>query len=199
MTNHPDERTQAASLPVDDQRTQWLIRYQTWLRILAEMELGDRLQQKTAPSDVVQNTLMEAWRGWDGFRGDTEAERVAWLRGILANQLAQVLRRFRHTQQRDVRREQSLEQSLAESSARLGNLLAAPGPSPSGEVMLSEQRLQLLETLERLPPEYRQVIVLRNLQEFSFDEIAKRMGRRSGAVRMLWVRALAKLREQIEP
>jgi RNA polymerase sigma-70 factor (ECF subfamily) len=187
------------ALPRDDGRTEWLMGYQSWLRILAEMELGQRLRQKMAPSDVVQHTLLEAWRGWDGFRGTTEAERVAWLRGILANQLALVLRRYHHTQQRDVRREQSLDASLAQSSKRLQSLLADPGGTPSRELILNEQRRELLEVLDRLPPDYRQVIIDRNLHEMSFDEIAGRMQRHPGAVRMLWVRALAKLRSTMEP
>ena len=87
--------------------------------------------------------------------------------------------------------------SLAQSSQRLDQLLAVGGPSPSDAVVAGEQRLRLAEVLERLPEDYRQVILLRNLQDLPYEEIARRMDRGVGAVRMLWVRALARLRDEI--
>jgi RNA polymerase sigma-70 factor, ECF subfamily len=59
-----------------------------------------------------------------------------------------------------------------------------------------EQQVLLADALERLPADYREVIILRNLEDLSYDEIAQRMGRTPGAVRMLWVRALAQLRAE---
>jgi RNA polymerase sigma-70 factor (ECF subfamily) len=56
----------------------------------------------------------------------------------------------------------------------------------------------LADVLSRLPEPYRQVIVLRNLQGLPHEEIARRLGRSAGAVRMLWVRALAQLRQAME-
>jgi RNA polymerase sigma-70 factor (ECF subfamily) len=199
MEESPAPLTPAAPDDADDQRTGWLIRYEAWLRTLARLEIDTRFQGKFSASDAVQQTLLEAWRAWDNFRGHTEAERVAWLRGILAHQLAHLARHFAGVQKRDVAREQSLDQSLAQSSQRLDQLLAGRSPSLSAELVRAEQRLQLIEVLDRLPDDYRQVILLRNLQELPFDEIARQMQRRPGAVRMLWVRALARLRDEIEP
>ena len=192
----PSERpTRGAS---DDQRTEWLVRYEAWLKTLARLEIDTRFQGKFSASDAVQQTMLEAWRVWDNFRGHTEAERVAWLRGILAHQLAHLARQFAGVQKRDVAREQSLNESLARSSQRLDHLLEAQGPSPSDELAAGEQRLRLTEVLDRLPEDYRQVILLRNLRELSYDEIARQMDRRPGAVRMLWIRALARLRDEIQ-
>jgi RNA polymerase sigma-70 factor (ECF subfamily) len=182
----------------DDHRTQWLVRHEAWLRMLARLEIDSRFQGKFSASDAVQQTLLEAWRVWDNFRGGTESERVAWLRGILAHQLAHLARHFAGAQKRDVSREQSLNDSLARSSQRLDQFLQAPGPSPSDEMVKAEQRRHLVEVLDRLPEDYRQVILLRNLQELSYEEIAGRMDRSPGAVRMLWVRALARLRDEIQ-
>jgi RNA polymerase sigma-70 factor (ECF subfamily) len=174
-----------------------LLRYQGWLRILARLQLDRRFQGKFDASDVVQLTMLEACRALPQFRGTTEAELTAWLRQVLARVLAHEMRRYHGTQQRDVDREVSLEQALAESSQRLGDLLAAPGSSPSQQAARHEQEVLLAEVLARLPEDYRKVILLRNLEGLSHDQVAQRMGRNPGAVRMLWVRALARLREEL--
>jgi RNA polymerase sigma-70 factor (ECF subfamily) len=174
-----------------------LVRYQSWLRILARLQLDRRFQGKFDASDIVQLTMLEACRGFPQFHGTTEAELTAWLRQVLAHVLAHEMRRYQGTQQRDVGREVSLEQALAESSQRLGDMLAASGSSPSQQAVRHEQELLLAEVLGRLPEDYRDVIILRNLEGLSHEEVAQRMQRNPGAVRMLWVRALARLREEL--
>jgi RNA polymerase sigma-70 factor, ECF subfamily len=173
-------------------------RYRDWLRLVARGPLERRLQSKFDASDVVQQALLEACRGLAQFRGNTEAELLAWLRQVLAHALAHEVRRFHGTQARDLGRELSLEQELAESSQRLQDLLAASGPSPSQHAAQREESLALADVLARLPADYREVIVLRDLEGLSHDEVARRMGRGVGAVRMLWVRALARLRRELE-
>lgn len=189
----PDPELPAAG----DRRTQWLMRFRPWLEMLARTEIESRLQAKFSASDAVQQTLMEAWRCWDQFRGTAEAQRMAWLRKILAFQLAHLQRQYAGTEKRYVGRELSLERSLAQSSVRLEQLLAANVSSPSQQLEGCEQQLQLAEVLARLPEDYRQVIILRNLEDLPHEEVAQRMGRTPGAVRMLWVRALARLRDEL--
>jgi RNA polymerase sigma-70 factor, ECF subfamily len=192
IPNHSPPRS---PLPADDQRTGWLLRYEAWLRLLARTEIDSRFQGKFDASDAVQQTLLEAWKGWDNFRGSEEPQRLAWLRQILAHQLAHLARHYAGTQKRDVAREASLERSLCQSAQRLDAMLPAADPSPSQAAASNEQRLRLAQVLEQLPDDYRQVIVLRNLENLSHEEVARRMNRTAGAVRMLWVRALAALRE----
>jgi RNA polymerase sigma-70 factor (ECF subfamily) len=175
-----------------------LLRYQPWLRLLARVQLDSRFQGKFDASDIVQQTLLEACRALPQFRGGTEAELRAWLRQILAHVLAHEIRRYHGTQQRDVDRELSLDQALAESSQRLGDMLAAPGLSPSEQAAHNEQEVLLADVLARLPEDYREVIILRNLEGLPHEEVARRMGRNVGAARMLWVRALARLRQELE-
>ena len=92
----------------------------------------------------------------------------------------------------------SLDAELAESSRRLQQVLADPGPSPSEHAAQQEQEVRLADVLARLPEDYREVIVLRNLEGLSHDEVAQRMRRGVGAVRMLWLRALARLRRELK-
>ena len=186
------------AFPDAGEKTQWLMRYESWLKILAGLEIDSRFRGKFSASDAVQQTLLEAWKDWDRFEGTEEPQRLAWLRQILAHQLAHLARHYAGTQKRDVRREVSLQHSLAESSHRLGNMLPAPVSSPSAQLEAKEQQLHLANVLEQLPDDYREIIVLRNLQHLSHKEIAERLGRSEGAIRMLWVRALTKLREEIE-
>jgi RNA polymerase sigma-70 factor, ECF subfamily len=171
-----------------------LLRYQPWLKLLARLQIDTRFQGKFSDSDIVQQTLLEACRDLPQFRGQTEAELLAWLRQILAHVLAHEIRHYRGTQQRDLNREVSLEDALAQSSKRLGEMLAMSGSSPSAQVMQHEQEVLLADVLSKLPEDFREVIILRNLEGLSHEQVAQRMGRTTGAVRMLWVRALTQLR-----
>ena len=174
-----------------------LVRYQPWLRLLARLELGSRLGAKLDPSDIVQQTLLEAHEGLPRFRGQTPAELSAWLRRILTRVLGHERRRYHGTEKRDAGREVSIEGELEDSSHRLANLLAASTASPSQKASANEQEILLADALARLSEDHREVLVLRHLEGLSHAEIAARMNRGAGAVRMLWVRALAALREQM--
>jgi RNA polymerase sigma-70 factor (ECF subfamily) len=167
--------------------------YEPWLRLLARWQMESRFQAKFDVSDIIQITLMEAVKGLPRFRGATEAELSAWLRQVLAHALAHEIRRYAGTQKRDVGRERSLDETLSEASGRLGDLIPATGTSPSRKAVNRERELLLAQLLERLPEDHRDVLVLRHLEGLSHEEIARRMGRSPGAVRMLWVRALARL------
>ena len=185
--SHGDEAARAAVLAP----------FQPWLRLLARLQIDRDFQGKFDPSDIAQQTMLEAYRDLPKFRGQSEPELLAWLRQILAHVLGHEIRRHRGTQQRDLDREVSLERSLEQSSLRLGAILADRGPSPSQQAVTHEQEVRLAEVLARLPAEYRDVIILRNLEELPHEEIARRMGRSVGAARMLWLRALAELRSEI--
>jgi RNA polymerase sigma-70 factor, ECF subfamily len=186
------------SLDRDAEPLDVLRKYRDWLRLLARMQVGNRFRAKFDPSDAVQQTMLEAVRAWPRFRGQSDAELAAWLRKILARVLAHEFRRFAGVQARDVAREVSLDRALAESSQRLGNALADPATSVGSRLDRQERERRLAQVLERLPDDYREVILLRNMEGLSHEEVAQRMGRGVGAVRMLWVRALERLRQEIE-
>lgn len=177
---------------------QVLRHYEPWLRLLARYQMETRLRRKFDPADIVQQAMLEALKSFSSFRGRTEAELVVWLRRILANVLAHEVRRYRDAEKRDVAREVSLEASLAATSRRFGDVLASSGSSPSARVAEREQEVVLAEALDRLPEDYREVIFLRNIEDLSHEEVARRMQRTPGAVRMLWVRALARLKSEME-
>jgi len=80
--------------------------YRTYLRLLARIEIGRRLQGKLDASDLVQETFLEAHRNFAQFRGSDEPQLVRWLRQILAAKVANLVRHYFGTQGRDVRLEQ---------------------------------------------------------------------------------------------
>jgi RNA polymerase sigma-70 factor (ECF subfamily) len=175
--------------------------YRPYLQLLAQGQLGRHLRAKCDPSDLVQQTLLEAHRDFGTFKGGHAVELLAWLRRILAHNLFNEARRFA-ARQRDASRELSLEQlqnGLEQSSLTLGRCLAGSGPSPSSLAAADEAALRLAETLARLPADYQTVLVLRVLEGLPAEEVGLRMGRTAGAVRMLQMRALTALRELLAP
>ena len=108
-------------------------------------------------------------------RGSAEGELLGWLRQILAGVLANIVRRFYRTRRRDVRLERELANDLDRSSQVLEQSLAAPGSTPSQRAARREQVVLLAEALERLPDDYREVIILHHLEGLKFPEVARRM------------------------
>ncbi|MGZ6339393.1 MAG: sigma-70 family RNA polymerase sigma factor [Candidatus Limnocylindrales bacterium] len=167
--------------------------FRSYLRLLAEMHLGRHAGAKLDPSDVIQQTLLDAYRGRDQFRGRTDAEMAAWLRRLLTCNLADA-QRARGRAKRDAARERSLEQALDASSARIEAFLAAEQSSPSQRAMRNEAVLRLAEALASLPEANRQALVLRHLQGLSLAKISAELGRTPAAVAGLIKRGLIELR-----
>ncbi len=172
-------------------------RYRPWLQLLTRLQGASRFQGKFDASDLVQQTLLEACRDLPGFRGQTEAELLAWLRQILAHVFAHEVRRYDGTARRNMELEVVFDQQLSQSSRQLNEVMAASGSSPSQKAAQNEQEVLLADVLARLPDDYREVIILRNMEGLAHEEVARRMGRGVGAVRMLWVCALTRLREAL--
>jgi RNA polymerase sigma-70 factor (ECF subfamily) len=171
--------------------------YRRYLALLARVQIGRRLQGKVDASDLVQETFLEAHRNFGNFRGTSEGQFVRWLRQILAANLANLLRRYLGTQGRDVRLERTIEVDLDHSSALLDGGLLARQSSPSQQAVRREQAVLLADALAELPDDYREVLVLRHLEGLTFPEVARYMGRTLDSVDKLWLRALARLRQNL--
>jgi RNA polymerase sigma-70 factor, ECF subfamily len=175
---------------VDDENP-ILERFRSYLRLLAEAHLGRGGCRQIDPSDVVQQTLLDAHK--DGGRVRTDAERIAWLRSLLACNIADAAR-YLGRAKRDAGRVRSLEEALASSSGRLESWLAADQSSPSERAERNEAILRLSDALAQLPEDNRRALVLRHCQGLSLAEISADLGRTPQAVAGLLKRGLAELR-----
>jgi RNA polymerase sigma-70 factor (ECF subfamily) len=175
-----------------------LARYSTYLTLLARVEIGRRLQGKLDPADLVQETFLEVHRHFNTFRGSTEPEFVGWLRRIMAGVLANTVRRYFGTKARDPRLEEELQVGFDQSSCILAGQLISPGSSPSESASRREQAVIFADALEKLPEDYREVIVLRHLEGLTFAAVSERMGRSIDSVEKIWLRAVAKLRQFVK-
>jgi RNA polymerase sigma-70 factor (ECF subfamily) len=173
-----------------DARVPPLEKFRAYLRLLAGLQLEPRLQAKLDPSDLVQQTLLEAHAALAGFSWRSDAEAAAWLRRILCNNLADAIRRF-GTAGRDV----GLERSLEESSARLDAWLASDQSEPGEQLDRQEQLLRLADALVQLPEDQRTALDLKHFQGLPVEEISRRMGRSGASVAGLLRRGLQRLRE----
>ncbi len=182
----------------DGARGRLLELYRSYLTLLARSQIGRRLQVKVDAADVVQDVFLEAHRHFPQFRGGTEQELTRWLRQIMAASLANTVRRYCGTRGRDLRLERGLADDLDRSSLRLDGALLAKDSSPSQGAARREQAVLLADALERLPADYRDVLVLRHLEGLGFPEVAERLGRSVEAAKKLWARALDRLRRSFE-
>jgi RNA polymerase sigma-70 factor (ECF subfamily) len=178
-------------------RAERIERFRGYLLLLARLHTSTRLQGKLDASDVVQQTLVQALSGLEGFRGTSDAEMAVWLRQILARHLANVAR-DQGRQKRDVRRERSLEAALDQSASRLEAFLAADQSSPSQQAQRNEQVLRLADALATLPEPQREALTLHHLEHFSLEEVGRRLDRSPAAVAGLIKRALRALRLRLE-
>jgi RNA polymerase sigma-70 factor (ECF subfamily) len=184
--NHPD--------PADDLA---LERFRSYLLLLAGLQLRGREPARLDASDLVQQTLLEAHGRRDQFRGTTAGERAAWLRQILAHNLADAARAL-HRGKRDADRERSLDAELAGASARLAGWLAADQSSPSTRAARHEDAVRLAAALAQLPEAQREALVLQHWHGLTLAQVGERLGRTPVAVAGLLKRGLRRLRELLD-
>jgi RNA polymerase sigma-70 factor (ECF subfamily) len=196
--NHPDSADEFEKLLVDAQQGspealgKMLEKCRHYLLHIANAEVDSQLRPKAGDSDLVQETFLEAHRLFARFQGTSSADLLGWLRAILKNKAATFSRRYQGTDKRQVGREVPL--ALGEQPGQP----AAPAPSPSSVVVRQEQADAVLRALERMPEQYRQVIVWRQWERLPFDEIARRLEKTVDAARMMWWRAIERLRLELE-
>ncbi|MFM1997438.1 MAG: hypothetical protein RLZZ111_1825 [Planctomycetota bacterium] len=165
------------------------------LLLHAEQELPLALRAKLGPSDIVQETAIDAHRDFLSFRGTTPEELYAWLRSILHNNVRDAVRRFEISQKRSTHREESIDVVVDRQGVSVFRSAASP---PEHSAMRREDAARVLQGLDRVPSDYRTVLRLRYWDGLTFPQIAARIGRTDEAARKLWYRALARLNAEIQ-
>lgn len=162
-----------------------------YLHLLASRQLGVDLRPKLGASDLVQKTYLDVQQSFERFHGSTGAEFHAWIERILLNNLADCARQFRATEKRQVDREVPLAARPAE--------FVADDTTPSQQAIHREEEEKLQVALERLPEDYRRVVLLRNQEKRPFEEIGRLMDRSTDAAKKLWARAILTLEKEMRP
>jgi RNA polymerase sigma-70 factor (ECF subfamily) len=166
--------------------------YRDYLRLLARNQLDRRVQSRVDPSDVVQQTMLEAQQGIAGFRGERSGELAAWLRQILVHNMHQVYDEHLKAQKRSARREQPVLDPV-DGKQRL-DWLADELTTPSQVMMREERAVLLAQAIESLPDDQREAVRLRHLQGCSLRQLATRMERSETAAAGLLKRGMRRLR-----
>jgi len=166
-----------------------------YLGIVARVQVESWLRVKVDASDLVQQTMLDAYRGFSNFRGNSEGEWLGWLKQILNHNATDFIRHYRGTEKRQQRREVPIHATAPGLSASFTREPPDSTDSPSELVMQREREIQLADCISQLSPDHQEVIILRSLQRLPFDEVAERMGRTRPAVQMLWARAVGKLKD----
>jgi len=170
--------------------------FRGYLLTVAAGELSNQARAKVGPSDVVQDTFLEAYRVFVNFQGEGVEEFRAWLRAILRHKVTDLHDRYLGAQMRRVDREVSFDQG--ESGGLLREILPGTEDTPSTQVAFDEEVRSLYQAIEGLPEESRQVIIWRQWDRLSFVEIGRRLGRSEEAARKHYVRSLERLSDALE-
>ncbi len=171
-----------------------LDRHRARLRQMVAVRIDPRLAARVDPSDVVQEALAEASRKLPNYVQDRPVPFYPWLRQIAWERLVHLHSQHVGAQKRSVTREGRRELALPDESAvQLVDRLVGSGTSPSRRAAREEMRERVRAALERLPPHYREVVILRHLEQLTFEEIAGVLAVSEAAARSRYRRAVERL------
>ena len=169
----------------EDDRGNLFAKHRSGLRLMARLRLPVWLKSKLDPSDLVQQTLLEAHREQDRLAALPPPECAAYLRRCLNHNLIDAIRKFRPGQR---------EVNLEKSSARIESWLAADDTQPGERLAREERFQQLADALATLPESQRTAVELKYLGGLAVREIASQMGCSDSAVGGLLRRGVRELR-----
>jgi RNA polymerase sigma-70 factor (ECF subfamily) len=165
------------------ERVRWMVRFR----------MGGELRTKLESMDLVQDTLIHAFNGLDGFTYKNEGDFVRWLSKIAENELRGNIKKL-HADKRDIRKEVRLDNYGPTTIAGIaGDAASCQAATPSVIISRKEELDKLARVMDTLKSEYREVIVLTKIEGFSYKEIAAKLDKSSEAVRKLFSRAMAEL------
>ena len=174
-----------------------LTRHADRLRRMVALRMDQRLQGRIDPSDVIQESYLEASRHLAEYLRDPSLPFFLWLRGIAGNKLRELHRHHLATQLRDAGREVSIYRgTLPEAtSAALAARLMGHETRPSEAAVRAEVKVRLQEALNSMDPLDREVLALRHFEQLSPAETAQVLGVKEKAAGMRYVRALRRLKD----
>ena len=163
------------------------------VRRIIRLRMGKELRSKLESMDMVQDVLMCAFRDLEDFTYTSEGDLLRWLGKIAENRIRDNLDKL-HADKRDIRKEIPLHDDATTSRDDRAQVLE-PARNTTPSVILSkrEELDKLEKAIDKLKPEYREVIVLAKIDGLSYKEIGSRLGKSADAAGHLLLRAMVSL------
>jgi RNA polymerase sigma-70 factor, ECF subfamily len=159
-------------------------RYQRLAFSVAFRMLGSRADAE----DIAQQAFVDAFNALDRFRGEGRAHAFStWLLRIAVNRSKDVLKSKRHT-------EEPLDREVHGGEAAF----AYDPPTPEANASHGERRAHLGAALLKLPTKYREVLILRDAEDLSYEEIRVVLRLPITTLKIRVVRGRAMLRQLVE-
>ena len=178
---------------------QLLLRHRSRLRTMVGVRLDPRLAARIDPSDVVQEALLEAHRRFPEYVSERPIPFYPWLRQLAWERLVHLHQKHRFTKKRSVHREEAFDPLLSDDSlAVLAKRVFAADSGPVRHVLQAEIQSRVRAALGQLSSTDREVLILRYIEQLSFDEVGDVLGLGESAVMMRHLRALRRLRPLLE-
>jgi RNA polymerase sigma-70 factor (ECF subfamily) len=155
--------------------------------------MGTELRGKLESMDLVQDAFVAAVKDLDNFEYRDEGDFLRWMSKIAENRIRDNLKRL-HADKRDIRREVPVDHRVpteGDDCPRMREPLR--NTTPSVIISVREELDKLEDAMNLLKPQYREVIVLNQIEGLSLKEIGDRLSKSPDAVRMLVARAMAAL------
>ncbi len=168
---------------------QWIAQSRDSLRVMLELRMDARLRARIDPSDILQETFIEAANRLDDFQKSGMKPKL-WLRFLAQQQLLIAWRRHARAKSRDLNREAKIN-SLGVSGEALVNMILQTGTTPSQLLIKEESLFQMRNALEQLDEIDREVLTMRHYEQLSLDETAEVLGISSAAASKRYYRAPA--------
>ncbi len=171
-----------------------LARHRHRLRQMVAVRMDQRLAGRVDPSDVVQDAMVEACKRLPEYFRDRPIPFYPWLRQLAWNRLVDLYRFHVEGARRAVGREEAIAAELSDASVMaLCKRLSGSGTSPSRNILRKELRQRVRAALAELPEHYREVMVMRHLEQLSIEEIAAITSVPEGTVKSRLFRGIDRL------
>ena len=176
-----------------------LNRHRRRLRQLVALRLNNELANRVDPSDVVQDVLTTAHQRLDEFLREKPIAFYPWLRQITLNRMIDLHRHHVLAAKRSIEREEPLANAINDNSAaQLANHFVDGHSSPSRRLAHAELKQRVMDALDQLSNEDREIVVMRHLEELPVKEIADVMNMPAGTVMTRHFQAVRKLRRMLD-
>jgi RNA polymerase sigma-70 factor (subfamily 1) len=171
-----------------------LERWRAYLECLTHIHVGPRFRGRFGLSDIVQKTILKAWRNMDRIQELDPQSQQHWLRGKFNDTLIDQIRE-EQAACRDYRREHSMDESLEMSSYGLRNWLTEDETTPLEKLAERERALRLVDALTQLPERQREALILQRWHGWKLREIADHLECTTNAVAGLLAHGVDRLRQ----